>query len=264
MRAARRAWRRLEPVHAMIYFVSEAPERYAALGLDPQTGYFASRAAASGAPPPRSSSRRSTTSTPTSSAPPSRRPGRRRRRNSCSPPARTRPAPHSAAPRIDQLPGLEETVSWPAGPPRPPPTTPRGGPSTPRTRPCPGRTSRSSSSGGRRPSSANSAATATSPSSPPGASPPSRRSCCTRPPAPCPRGSSPRPGLLVADQWDATAERLRARVPAGRRIPHPEGEAFRQSIEDRTDELALPAYAALGEDDCERLADLARPSAGPS
>ncbi|MEV6175648.1 hypothetical protein [Streptomyces sp. NPDC052015] len=30
-------------------------------------------------------------------------------------------------------------------------------------------------------------------------------------------------------------------------------------IEDRTDRLALPAYAALGDADCEGLAELARP-----
>ena len=46
---ARRAWRRLEPVHAMIYFVPEAVTEYAALGVtDWQTGYFASRGAAFG------------------------------------------------------------------------------------------------------------------------------------------------------------------------------------------------------------------------
>jgi hypothetical protein len=46
---ARQACRRLEPLHAMIYFVPEAPERYAGLGVtDPQTGYFASRGAAFG------------------------------------------------------------------------------------------------------------------------------------------------------------------------------------------------------------------------
>lgn len=46
---ARKAWRRLEPVHAMIYFVPEAVEEYAALGVtDRQMGYFASRSAALG------------------------------------------------------------------------------------------------------------------------------------------------------------------------------------------------------------------------
>jgi hypothetical protein len=46
---ARRAWRVTEPLHAMIYFVPEAPERYAALGIDPAAGYFASRGAVFGA-----------------------------------------------------------------------------------------------------------------------------------------------------------------------------------------------------------------------
>ncbi|MEV4347565.1 hypothetical protein AB0J83_24185 [Actinoplanes sp. NPDC049596] len=44
----RRAWRVTEPVHAMIYFVPEAPERYAALGAGPSEGYFASRGAVFG------------------------------------------------------------------------------------------------------------------------------------------------------------------------------------------------------------------------
>ncbi|MCG5219309.1 SCO6745 family protein [Streptosporangium sp. KLBMP 9127] len=46
VQAARQAWRRLEPVHGMIYFVPEASERFAALGLTARmSGYFASRAA---------------------------------------------------------------------------------------------------------------------------------------------------------------------------------------------------------------------------
>ncbi|GGT04276.1 hypothetical protein GCM10010156_72650 [Planobispora rosea] len=49
---ARQAWRRLEPLHAMVYFVPEAAERYAALGLDTHAGYFASRSAAFGAASP--------------------------------------------------------------------------------------------------------------------------------------------------------------------------------------------------------------------
>lgn len=44
----RRAWRVTEPLHGMIYFVPEAHERYAALGLPEPAGYFASRAAALG------------------------------------------------------------------------------------------------------------------------------------------------------------------------------------------------------------------------
>lgn len=40
--------RRLEPCHAFIYFAPEASLAYAALGLDGQDGYFASRSAAMG------------------------------------------------------------------------------------------------------------------------------------------------------------------------------------------------------------------------
>ncbi|WP_346536275.1 hypothetical protein [Micromonospora sp. DPT] len=48
---ARAAWRRAEPIHAMIYFAPEARQRYDALGLDGLMGYFASRSAAFGAVP---------------------------------------------------------------------------------------------------------------------------------------------------------------------------------------------------------------------
>jgi hypothetical protein len=50
---ARRTWRAVEPYHAMIYFVPEAQEEYAALGYDVKgnraAGYFPARAAAMGA-----------------------------------------------------------------------------------------------------------------------------------------------------------------------------------------------------------------------
>lgn len=46
---ARKTWRTLEPLHGMIYFVPEAAEEYAAIGLEPHMGYFASRSAAMGA-----------------------------------------------------------------------------------------------------------------------------------------------------------------------------------------------------------------------
>ena len=43
---ARKTWRTLEPVHGAIYFVPEAREEYAAIGIDDRMrGYFASRAA---------------------------------------------------------------------------------------------------------------------------------------------------------------------------------------------------------------------------
>ncbi len=49
---ARRMWRGLEPLHAMIYFVPEGGEEYGAVGLKGgRMGYFASRAAALGPVP---------------------------------------------------------------------------------------------------------------------------------------------------------------------------------------------------------------------
>ena len=49
---ARSTWRTLEPIHGAIYFVAEAREEYASIGLAGRmTGYFASRAAAMGAVP---------------------------------------------------------------------------------------------------------------------------------------------------------------------------------------------------------------------
>jgi hypothetical protein len=49
---ARRTFRTLEPCHALVYFCPEAVEAYAALGLDGRQGYFASRSAAMGAVAP--------------------------------------------------------------------------------------------------------------------------------------------------------------------------------------------------------------------
>ena len=46
---ARKVWRTLEPYHGMIYFVPEAAEAYARLGITGRHGYFASRAAPMGA-----------------------------------------------------------------------------------------------------------------------------------------------------------------------------------------------------------------------
>jgi len=46
---ARKTWRTLEPLHGMIYFVSEGAEAYARLGITGRSGYFASRAAPMGA-----------------------------------------------------------------------------------------------------------------------------------------------------------------------------------------------------------------------
>jgi hypothetical protein len=46
---ARKTWRTAEPIHGMIYFVPEAAEAYARLGVTGRAGYFASRAAPMGA-----------------------------------------------------------------------------------------------------------------------------------------------------------------------------------------------------------------------
>ncbi len=46
---ARKTWRSVEPLHGMIYFAPEASQSYVDLGIKPEAGYFASRAAAMGA-----------------------------------------------------------------------------------------------------------------------------------------------------------------------------------------------------------------------
>jgi hypothetical protein len=46
---AHKTWRTLEPLHGMIYFVPEAADEYAKLGITGRDGYFASRAAPMGA-----------------------------------------------------------------------------------------------------------------------------------------------------------------------------------------------------------------------
>jgi len=46
--AVRLAWRMTEPLHAMVYFVPESQERFAAIGIPGAAGYFCSRAGALG------------------------------------------------------------------------------------------------------------------------------------------------------------------------------------------------------------------------
>jgi len=48
MTLGRKAWQAIEPLHSFIYFAPEAAERYEALGLEGGSGYFASRSAAFG------------------------------------------------------------------------------------------------------------------------------------------------------------------------------------------------------------------------
>jgi hypothetical protein len=64
------------------------------------------------------------------------------------------------------------------------------------------------------------------------------------------------------DEWGAATADLRARgwVDEGGHLTET-GRAHRQSVEDRTDALALAPYAAIGEDGCTRLRALARPFA---
>lgn len=62
------------------------------------------------------------------------------------------------------------------------------------------------------------------------------------------------------EEWDAALARLRERgwVDDAEGFTDA-GRAVRQRIEDRTDELALPAWERLGEDGCQRLRELVRP-----
>jgi hypothetical protein len=46
---ARKTWRTVEPIHAMVYFAPEAAASYSALGLSVEAGYFVSRSAPMGA-----------------------------------------------------------------------------------------------------------------------------------------------------------------------------------------------------------------------
>jgi hypothetical protein len=62
------------------------------------------------------------------------------------------------------------------------------------------------------------------------------------------------------DEWEAGEERLRSRGWLdGEGGLTEAGRAHRQWVEDRTDALAAPAYAAIGEESCERLRTLCRP-----
>lgn len=63
-------------------------------------------------------------------------------------------------------------------------------------------------------------------------------------------------------EWGAALERLRAAgwlTDADPPELTAEGAAWREAIERRTDALAVPAYAPLGQDGCERLVELGGP-----
>ena len=259
MRAARRAWRRLEPVHAMIYFVPEATERYAALGLDAETAYFASRSAAFG----RASAEVVIATFYNFNPEVVRR---------AIPAAWEKTTPErllaaraeaaAAALRrggVDRLPNLEETAALARRAAEAAADHAQGRalyaahaalpwPDEPVLRLWWAQTLLREFRGDGH------IAVLTAE----GVTPVEALVLHAA------SGALPKEFLTAtrawpAEQWDATAERLRARGLLDGESLTPEGEAFRQSIEDRTDALALPAYAALGEDGCERLAELARP-----
>jgi hypothetical protein len=64
------------------------------------------------------------------------------------------------------------------------------------------------------------------------------------------------------EEWNATVEALQQRgvlQPGDELVLTTLGTQQRAAIEQRTDELSVPAYAVLGEDGCARLRSLARP-----
>ncbi len=62
------------------------------------------------------------------------------------------------------------------------------------------------------------------------------------------------------EQWDGAVAQLRDRGWLDQDEQFTEqGRTVRQRVEDRTDELALPAWERLGEDGCARLRELVRP-----
>jgi len=78
-------------------------------------------------------------------------------------------------------------------------------------------------------------------------------------------GEVPRAALQTSrrwddEAWDASVDRLQARgLVDGTGAFTAAGSALRQHIEDRTDELALGPWRALGEEGCDELRSLVRP-----
>ncbi|WP_327087174.1 hypothetical protein OIE66_33315 [Nonomuraea sp. NBC_01738] len=259
MKAARQAWRRLEPVHAMIYFVPEGRDRFGALGLRGMQGYFASRGAAFG----RASAevviatfynfnpdlvRRALPSAWDHTTPEQVLAARTEAAGA----ALTRAGVHELA-------GLDETLALATRAAEAACQAPQGRPlfaahatldwpDEPITRLWHAQTLLREFRGD------------------------GHVSCLLT------EGLDGLEALVVhaasgevvtaflkgsrawpEPEWEAAAERLRERGLLEGDELSAEGKALRQHIEDRTDALALPAYAALGEDGCERLAELARP-----
>lgn len=259
MKAARQAWRRLEPLHAMIYFVPEGRERYEALGLKGMSGYFVSRSAPLGRP-----TAELVIATFYNFHPDRVRKGMAGAWDKVTPEAvlEARAAAAGDALRrakVHELPELDEvtrlarraaeaatedvqgrplfaahaTLDWPED------TVTQLWHAQTLLREYRGDGHIATLvSEGVGPLDALVLHAASGDSSPVFL-----------------KGSRAWP----EEEWLATEERMRARGLLDGESLSAEGKAFRQHIEDRTDALALPAYAALGEDGCERLAELAAP-----
>ena len=259
MKAARLAWRRLEPVHGMIYFVPEARSRYRALGLDPTAGYFASRSAAFGRAPAEL-----VIATFYNFNPALVRQALATAWDTVTPEqllAARLEAAGEAMRRggLDAVPDLAETLSLARRAAEAACEHPQGRPlfAAHAALPWPdepllqlwhaqtllrefrgdGHVSLLLTEG---------------------------VSAVEALVLHAATGTVPVPFLKRSrawpePDWDTAAERLRERGLLDGDALTPEGTDFRRHLEDRTDALALPAYAALGEEGCERLADLARP-----
>ncbi|MGP3998794.1 SCO6745 family protein [Streptomyces sp. 8N706] len=259
MKTARSAWRRLEPVHAMIYFVPEGRRRYADLGLSGRAGYFASRSAAFGR-----ASAELVISTFYNFNPDFVRKAVDGAWDAATP-QQVLDARHAAASEalrragIHELPALDEVLALTRRAAEAACEHAQGRPlfAAHAALPWPeepvlqlwhaqtllrefrgdGHVACLLSEGvGALESLVLHAATG-------------------EVPVDFLKGSRAWP----EEEWAGTAERLRTRGLLDGDSLSPEGVRLRQHIEDRTDHLALPAYAALGDADCERLAELARP-----
>ncbi|MFI0452958.1 hypothetical protein [Actinomadura sp. 6N118] len=257
--AARQAWRRLEPVHSMIYFVPEGGRRYAELGLKGMAGYFASRGAVFGR-----ASAELVIATFYNFNPDLVRKSLPAAWDVVTP-EQILDARHRAAgealrrARIHELPGLDETLALARRAAEAATQHLHGRPlfAAHVTLPWPDEPIdqlwhaqtllREFRGDGHIAALASEGVSGLEALILHAAS-----------------GDVPPAFLKISrawpeEEWDATEERLRERGLLDGDTLSAEGKALRQRIEDLTDTLALPAYTALGEDGCERLAELARP-----
>jgi hypothetical protein len=92
----------------------------------------------------------------------------------------------------------------------------------------------------------------------PGTRPSRSTSRCCRRSDPCSASRAP----WTDDEWAATLASLRADgwlTDDEELALTPEGARRRQAIEDRTNELALPAYAPIGQEGVDRVIELGEP-----